>query len=359
MKTSKNDTTTSANQSNKAAEEVETFVGMDMSGPERSAGSDSLTIYLETPEPETSAHFSVEVDMGSIEPDPPRRPKTFVLSPDWSSMEVVETPEHELSPPPKSVPRFRQLMVLMERPFFALSRTRTKPIDYVSEKDERIFVRVDAGPQGMATTYDADLLTFLIGKLSADAAANQTVLLRPTEFFQAVGSTKGGGQYQLLKAALDRLMTTRITTNANPDGKPGRERQFTWLDVVTRVPEGWEIQPCSWVREGAQSNYVLSVSPEYFGLGGLERFLYLTARKHTGRGFGKVFSILSDTLFLKSGSAGQKDRFKHEMHEIITRNALPEYSFRWRERGRGSAALIEMHRDGLLGANRLTRPSGG
>ena len=38
-------------------------------------------------------------------------------------MEVVETPEYELLPPSKSVPRLRQLMVLMERPFFALSKT--------------------------------------------------------------------------------------------------------------------------------------------------------------------------------------------------------------------------------------------
>jgi plasmid replication initiation protein len=103
---------------------------------------------------------------------------------------------------------------------------------------------------------------------------------------------------------------------------------------------------------------VLSVSREYFALSGLERFLYLTARKHTGRGFGEVFPIRSDTLFLKSGSAGQKDRFKHEMRKIITRNALPEYSYSWKERGRRSAALVEMHRDGLVGADRLTRSRG-
>jgi hypothetical protein len=358
MKTAKSNSTTSAPRRNKQAEEVETFVGMDMSGPERSAGGVDLTIYFETSEPEASGPLTVEVDMGPVEPDPPRRTKTTVLSPDWSSWEEIDTPGHEVLPAPSPKPRFRQLMVLMERPFFALGKTRIKPIDYVSD-DGRVSVRVDAGPQGMATIYDADLLIFLVGKLSESPRSEETMLIRPIEYFEAMGSSKGGDQYRLFELGLGRLRETRVTTNARPDGKPGEERLFNWLANVTPCSEGWLVQPSSWIREGAQSSFVLSVSKDYFVLSGLERFLYLTARKHTGRLFGNVFHIGSDTLFWKSGSAGQKARFKHEMREIITRNALPDYSFCWRERGRGSAALIEMHRDGLAGADRLTRRSGG
>ena len=114
-----------------------------------------------------------------------------------------------------------------------------------------------------------------------------------------------------------------------------------------RVPEGGRYIN-EWVREGAQSNFVLSVSPDYFGLSGLERFLYLKARKHTGRGFGKVFR--SDPIpFPEIRKCGSEAKFKHEMHKIIIRNALPDYCFPWRDRGRGNAALIEMHRDGLTG----------
>ena len=249
-------------------------------------------------------------------------------------------------------------MVLMERPFFALSKTRMKPIDYVSS-DGRITVRVEPGPQGMATIYDADLLIFLIGKLSENSRAEGTVLIRPTEFFEAVGSSKGGDQYRLLEAGLDRLKETRVTTNARPDGKPGEKQLFSWLADITRCSEGWVVQSSSWIREGAQSNFVLPVSSDYFVLSGLERFLYLTARKHTGRQFGNVFEIRSDTLFRKSGSAGQKARFKHEIREIITRNALPDYCLCWRARGRGSEALIEMFWDGLTGSVRTKRRLGG
>lgn len=330
--------------------DIGTYVGVDMSGSDQSAAGNDLSA-LDTKEPASSEPLVVEFDMGPVEPEPSKR-KTTVLGPNLENLGEIDTPEEDLIPA-KPKPRFRQLMVLMERSFFALSKTRTKPIVHVGE--DSLAVRVEAGHNGMATIYDADLLMFLIGKLSAEPDGRQTALLRPPEFFEAVGSTKGGDQYRLLEAALDRLLTTKITTNASPAGTLGHRWQFSWLELVARVTGGWEVQVSDWVREGGQSNYLLSVSPEYFGLSGLERFLYLKARKHTGRSFGAVFPIGTDTLYARSGSAGQKARFKHEVREIAKRNALPDYCLTWRERGHGKAALIEMHRDGLTGKDRMTR----
>lgn len=344
----------SAERPERAAARIETDVGVDVSAPEQSAVDSNLSFYFGTPEPTPSAPLTVALDMEPVEPGPLRRPRTRVFSPDWSSWEEVDTPEEDKLPAPKPKLRLRQLMVLMERSFFALSKTRMKPIDHI-RGDGSISVRVEAGPAGMATIYDADVLIFLIGKLSEEAQAGQTALLHPKEFFEAVGSTKGGDQYRLLEAALDRLLTTKITTNAKPDGKPGGQRKFRWLDAVTRVSGGWEVQLNEWVREGAQSNFVLSVSPEYFGLGGLERFLYLKARKHTGRSFGRVFEIGSDTLLARSGSAGKEAKFKHEVQKIVMRNELPDYCLTWRDGGHGNAALIEMHRDDVTGPDRIKR----
>jgi len=89
----------------------------------------------------------------------------------------------------------------------------------------------------MATIYDADVLIFLIGNFRKKRKPARPRCYIPKSF-RAVGSTKGGDQYRLLEAALDRLLTTRITTNAKPDGKPGGQRKFRWLDAVTKVSGG-------------------------------------------------------------------------------------------------------------------------
>jgi hypothetical protein len=75
---------------------------------------------------------------------------------------------------------------------------------------------------------------------------------------------------------------------------------------------GWLPWPFGthWVAERARSKFVLNVCPEYFDLGGVERFLYLTARKQVGREHGKVFPIKLSKLWERSGSAGEVSKFK-------------------------------------------------
>jgi plasmid replication initiation protein len=231
------------------------------------------------------------------------------------------------------------LMVLMERPFFALGKRRLDPLHYHSP-DGTIHIQVDPGPDGMATIYDADLVMFLVNELAeARAGASPTVALKGAAYLRAIGARNGGDQYALLGKAIRRLLTTRVTTNARPDGKPGSVRTFAWIENAVRQGNDWHITVPSWLAEGARSRFVLDIRPEYFDLGGFDRFLYLTARKHVGREPRKVFQIKLSTLWAKSGSGSKLVRFRHEMKSIATKNQLPEYRLELKD---------EPRRDGLL-----------
>ena len=167
----------------------------------------------------------------------------IVLGPNLEYLGEIDEPPAVIDSSAKAPARLRQLMVLMERPFFALSKSRKTTIDYKS-RDGSIRVWVEPGPRGMATTYDADLLIFLVGKISLEQFRDtEAVLVRPVEFFEALGSQRGGDQYRLLEESLFRLSTTCVTTNVGTDGKPGIERQFCWLDEAKRVADGLANHP--------------------------------------------------------------------------------------------------------------------
>lgn len=225
----------------------------------------------------------------------------------------------------------RQLMVLMERPFFSLAKRRLVPLDYLSP-DKTIHVSVRPGPEGMATIYDADLLMYLVSELARRPASTEaTVDLRLGAYLAAMGSSKGGDQYALLEKAVQRLLTTQITTNAQFDGKPGPVVTFPWIERAVRQGNDWHLTVPNWIAEGARSKFILDICPEYFVLGGFDRCLYLTARKHVGRDRAKVFRIKVSTLWAKSGSASKLSRFRHELKSIAANNQLPEYRLDWED----------------------------
>jgi hypothetical protein len=257
---------------------------------------------------------------------------------------TAEAPGGLLSSEPDKQPRssLRMLMVLMERPFFSLSKRRLDPLHYLSP-DGTIRIQVDPGPEGMATIYDADLVMFLVKELSEALAGSgdRAVVLKGAAYLRAVGAKNGGDQYALLAKAIRRLSTTRVTTNAGPDGKAGPTRSFCWFEEVTRKGNDWHIIVPAWLKDGARSKFVLDVCPEYFDLkGGFDRFLYLASRKHVGREPGKVFRIKLSTLWKKSGSGGKLAKFRHEIKLIATKNLLPEYWLDLKDEPRRDGSLF-------------------
>ncbi len=239
----------------------------------------------------------------------------------------------------------------MERPFFSLQkRKRLKPIEYKSP-DGEVSVKVEAVPAyGMATIWDADILiwaTSALNRLKAEGKNDVPRSLRVTAYdlLRSIQRDTGGKGYADLKAALDRLQTTTMSTSIR--AKKGRDRRFSWLDSwevevdpITEKPIALKITLSDWVWEGIMGEKaVLTIHPDYFQIsGGLEKAIYRIARKHAGdqdEGWACRVSTLHD----KTGSDSAPKEFGRMLRKIVETNELPEYDMSFLTMGDGSLGV--------------------
>ena len=126
----------------------------------------------------------------------------------------------------------------MEHPIFSLS---TKP-DRKPRRYEHgdLFVEIRPSADGLATVHDRDVLIFCISQImaarNAGRAVSQLVHFKAYELLQATNRTTNGGGYAGLKAALERLAGTRITTNVITGGQE-ITRGFGLIDQFEIVRE--------------------------------------------------------------------------------------------------------------------------
>ncbi len=117
----------------------------------------------------------------------------------------------------------------MAYPFFSLSKShRVAPIDF-SAGD--ITIRVEAVPEhGMATIWDADILIWAASQIveARDNGLRTSRLMAatPYEILTYVGRGTSLRDYQRLKAALDRLQSTTISTSIRQPVE-GRRHRFS------------------------------------------------------------------------------------------------------------------------------------
>ena len=120
----------------------------------------------------------------------------------------------------------------MAYPFFSLSKShRVAPIDF-SAGD--ITIRVEAVPDhGMATIWDADILIWAASQIveARDNGLRTSRLMAttPYEILTYVGRGTSLRDYQRLKAALDRLQSTTISTSIRQPAE-GRRHRFSWIN---------------------------------------------------------------------------------------------------------------------------------
>lgn len=251
----------------------------------------------------------------------------------------------------------------MERPFFALSKSRKTPITYRSPKGD---VEVEVSPNvkyGMATIWDFDVLIWAASQInqireSGDRARwdellqTKTLYFQPADLLRSIDRTAGGKDREELRAALERLASTYVRTNIRKEHQ-GRDRAagFTWLDswdeetdTRTGQSKGMSITLSQWFFMGAiNQTMLLAVDPDYFSLkGGFERWLYRIARKHA-HGSPEGFSFTLTTLHEKSGSEQPKAQFKRDLRKVIERGPVLGYAFEWTERGRGQDPLLRIY----------------
>ncbi|WP_234730001.1 replication initiator protein A [Acidocella facilis] len=252
----------------------------------------------------------------SIHPDPAER----------QQLDVFRALPGDLAP--------RDAQDLMSWPFFSLTKTpRVRPIDFQMGD---VSVRVEATAEhGMATIWDADVLIWAASQIvearDRGLATSRLMAATPYEILAFIGRSDTAGNYDRLKAALDRLQATSVATSIRQP-KPRRRHRFSWvnewkehLDSQGR-PRGIELILPDWFYDGIINNaFVLTIDRAYFDLsGGLERWLYRLVRKHGGRQ-SNGWSFDLHHLHLKSGSLSPFKRFAFEMRGIVRRQPLPGY----------------------------------
>ncbi|TPE49162.1 replication initiator protein A [Amaricoccus solimangrovi] len=248
-------------------------------------------------------------------------------------------------------------MASMEHPVFSIA---TKPDRNVRRYENgRNFVEITPSVKGLATVHDRDVLIFAISQLMAaqneGRPVSRAIRFKAFDLLNATNRGTDGRGYQQLRAAMERLRGTTITTNVTT-GDVEILDGFGLIDsfrIVRETREGRmheiEVTLSDWVLNAVTAREVLTLHRNYFRLRKpLERRLYEIARKHCGQaaswkiGLGKLKS--------KCGSYSTDKEFRRLLANIVAEDAahahMPDYSIEMDEefvtfRARGSVPARE------------------
>lgn len=230
-------------------------------------------------------------------------------------------------------------MASMEHPIFSLS---TKP-DHRPRRYEHngSYVEIKPSADGLATIHDRDVLIYCISQLMA--ALNEGREVSPVlrfhayDLLKATNRVTSGEGYAGLKAAMERLRGTSISTNIITGGVEQFD-VFGLIDRATIVRETRdgrmqevEIKLSDWVFNAIRHREVLTLHRDYFRLRKpLERRMYELARKHCGRK--DEWRVSLDLLQKKCGSGSTPREFKRLVQNIVREDAahshIPDYAVR-------------------------------
>lgn len=230
-------------------------------------------------------------------------------------------------------------MASMEHPIFSLS---TKPDTWIRKYEHKgAQIEIKPSVDGLATVHDRDILIYCISQLMSalneGKQVSQIVRFRAYEMLVATNRNTAGTGYAQLKAALERLAGTRISTNIVTGGQEVF-RTFGLIEsaeVVRETRDGRmqevEIKLSDWVFNAIRSKEVLTLHRDYFRLRKpLERRIYELARKHCGQQASWRISLAA--LQKKCGSASSLREFRRLVKAISdqdeTYGHMPDYGIR-------------------------------
>lgn len=207
------------------------------------------------------------------------------------------------------------------------------------------YVEVKAGPDGMASIWDYDIVLMMISHLTESMnlykrgrGAMPSRLFTPhvSDIMKFCQRGDGGGQSERVESALDRLKGTTIKSvcyRRLSNGKGAREVKSESLisgyrvisETVSGRVDRVEIEAPNWIyREVIDSHgsAVLTVSKDYFLIGSaVGRFIYRLARRAAGNSSAKWGF---KTIFKRSGMISSKE-FSRILRRLIRSDNLPEY----------------------------------
>lgn len=249
-------------------------------------------------------------------------------------------------------------MASMEHPIFSLS---TKPDHRVRRYENGdSFIEIKPSADGLATVHDRSIVIYCISHLVAaindGRDVSQTIRFRAHDLLKATNRMTNGQGYEALKAALERLSGTRISTNIVSGGKEAFET-FGIIErakVVRETRDGRmqeiEVKLSDWVFSAIEAREVLTLHRDYFRLRKpIERRLYELARKHCGRK--NEWRISLDLLRKKTGSGSTSREFKRLVKRVVEDDLrtdhMPDYRIRLDEREWESDIVIFENRGSI------------
>jgi plasmid replication initiation protein len=228
-------------------------------------------------------------------------------------------------------------MAAMEHPIFSLS---TKPDHRIRRYEHgMVYVEIKPSADGLATVHDRDVLIYCISQLMAALNSGQSVSsvvrFKAHDLLKVTNRMTSGQGYEALKAALERLAGTRISTNITTGGKEIFET-FGLIErasIVRETRDGRmqevEVKLSDWVFNAIRHHEVLTLHRDYFRLRKpLERRIYEIARKHCGKQ--AEWRISLELLQKKCGSASTEKEFRRLVSKIVEEDCrfqhMPDYS---------------------------------
>ena len=251
----------------------------------------------------------------------------------------------------------------------------------LSKKDRRVsevirydlpdgHVEVSAGPAGMASVWDYDLvlmavshLTEAVNRYREGKGEKPGRVFRPyvADVLKFCRRSDGGKQKDDLVQACLRLNTTHVAVQRFKKSKNGRivtisegEALISRYKITSNQagnPEHIEIELAEWMyREvvDGKNPDVLTVHPDYFLIDpGIGRFVYRLARRAAGR---RQAKWAFQTVYERSGSAGTLNKFAFTLRRLINSNKMPEYELT-EEAGLSGPLLVMTYREVVFVCN--------
>lgn len=254
---------------------------------------------------------------------------------------------------------------LMDVAVFRLSKRDKRPGETIRHELNDGYVEVKAGPDGMASVWDYDLILMAISYLTEamnrhrdgrGEKPGRTLKPNVVEILKFCRRSDGGRQYEEIEAALDRLKNTSLKIVRTRRGRGGRmmrvvegEGLLSNYRVSSYAQNGSvasvELEVPNWIyREVVESKQpeILTVHPDYFLIEpGIGRYLYRLARRVAGRGRARWSFKL---IYERSGSCGSFKEFCRLIRRLIEADDLPEYTLSEVE-GKSGPMLVITNRD--------------
>ena len=222
----------------------------------------------------------------------------------------------------------------MEHPIFSLSKKPDHRVRHYEHNGNTITIK--PGADGLANIWDKDILIYAASQLvqgidqgRLDAAP--TLRMTAYDLLVATNRHTGGGDYDQLQKAFERLAGTRITTDIRTNGVRQREGFGiidSWKIIEKHPADGRmvaiQLRLSDWLYNAILGREVLTLNRDYFRLsGGLDRRFYQLARKHCGHQ--PRWKISLKRLHEKSGSRATSIKFREMVKRAAATNALPDY----------------------------------